>query len=74
MSFVFVLVDCCYLVWLLQNTKYITDSEKLNNVYQYFKNDYLKIFDDYKGEMIQEKVYNEEKVKELMKEEGFIFL
>ena len=60
--------------WLLQNTKYITDSEKLNNVYQYFKNDYLKIFDDYKGEMIQEKVYNEEKVKELMKEEGFIFL
>ena len=59
--------------WLFKNTKYIEDKDKLDKTLKYFTEDYLLEFQDFKlDENIKEK--NEDKVKEILKEEGFVFL
>jgi 5'-3' exonuclease len=60
--------------WLVENTKYIKEYDKLITVYNYFTIDYLKIFENYNVELIQKKEKDENKIKEIMIEEGFIFL
>lgn len=59
--------------WLFKNTKYIEDKNKLDKTLRYFTKDYLIELQDFKlEENIKEK--NEDKVKEILKEEGFVFL
>ena len=59
--------------WLFKNTKYIEDKDKLDKTLKYFTEDYLLEFKDFKlDENIKEK--NESKAKEILKEEGFVFL
>tara|TARA_B100000513_G_scaffold96635_1_gene41035 strand:- start:5417 stop:6406 length:990 start_codon:yes stop_codon:yes gene_type:complete len=66
--------DISFYDWLVENTKYIKEYDKLITVYNYFTIDYLKIFENYNVELIQKKEKDENKIKEIMIEEGFIFL
>lgn len=59
--------------WLSKNTKYIENKEKLDKTLKYFMEDYLK---ELNGIQVEEnnKQRDDNKIKEILKEEGFIFL
>ena len=60
--------------WLLLNTRYIKDHTKLINVHNYFTKEYNKIFLEYDFELDKKKEKNTEKIQEIMKNEGFVYL
>ena len=59
--------------WLSKNTKYIENKEKLDKTLKYFTEDYLKEFVDFKVEE-NNKDRDDNKIKEILREEGFVFL
>ena len=59
--------------WLIKNTKYVEDLDKLNKLYAYFSKEYLLAFDS-NIEVPKQKEKNEMKIQEIMREEGFVFL
>lgn len=59
--------------WLIKNTKYVEDLDKLNKLYAYFSKEYLLAFDN-NIEVPKQKEKNEKKIQEIMREEGFVFL
>ena len=59
--------------WLSKNTKYIENKEKLDKTLKYFTEDYLKEFVDFKLEE-NNKDRDDNKIKEILREEGFVFL
>jgi len=59
--------------WLSKNTKYIENKEKLDKTLKYFMEDYLKELNGFQVEE-NNKQRDDNKIKEILKEEGFIFL
>jgi hypothetical protein len=59
--------------WLSKNTKYIENKEKLDRTLKYFTEDYLKELVDFEMEENNKK-RDDNKIKEILKEEGFVFL
>jgi len=59
--------------WLSKNTKYIENKEKLDRTLKYFTEDYLKELVDFQIEE-NNKERDDNKIKEILKEEGFVFL
>lgn len=66
-------LDIEFYDWLVKNTKYVEDLDKLNKLYQYFSGGYLLDFNN-EIEVPKQKKKNEMKIQEIMKEEGFVFL
>ena len=59
--------------WLSKNTKYIENKDKLDKTLKYFTEDYLKELIDFELEE-NNKQRDDNKIKEILKEEGFVFL
>ena len=66
-------IDIDFYNWLIRNTKYVEDLDKLNKLYAYFSKGYLLAFDS-NIEVPTQKEKNETKIQEIMREEGFVFL
>ena len=65
-----------FYVWLVKNTKYIDDYMRLLKIYKMFLLENTDQPNDnmYKNHIKPEKVIDMEKLKQIMREEGFIFL
>jgi XPG I-region/XPG N-terminal domain len=62
-----------FYVWLIKNTKYITDYKRLLNTYQIFQFSNNDEFENWKNIEINEMPINENALKEIMGKEGFVF-
>lgn len=59
--------------WLLKNTKYIENKDKLFKILKYFSEDYLEEFSNFELEE-NKGVKDDNRIKEILKDEGFVFL
>jgi hypothetical protein len=62
-----------FYVWLLKNTKYVTDYKRLLNTYQIFQFNNNTELENWKNIEIIEKSINKESLKQIMEKEGFVF-
>jgi len=62
-----------FYVWLLKNTKYITDYRQLLNIYQIFQIHNHKDLENWANIEIEEKLVNKMELQEIMNKEGFVF-
>lgn len=63
-----------FYVWLIKNTKYITDYKKLLNIYQIFQFNNNTELENWGNIDIVEKPINNDALKEIMGKEGFVFV
>jgi hypothetical protein len=63
-----------FYVWLIKNTKYITDYKKLLNIYQIFQFNNNTELENWGKVDIIEKPMNNDALKEIMGKEGFVFV
>jgi DNA-directed RNA polymerase subunit H (RpoH/RPB5) len=62
-----------FYVWLIKNTKYITDYKKLLDIFQIFKFSNNTEFENWDNIDVIDKPINEIALKEIMGKEGFVF-
>jgi len=65
-------IDCFY-IWLIKNTKYITDYDKLLDVYKMFNFNSLLHLKEWENIEIINKPINKKGIMEIMEKEGFYF-
>jgi hypothetical protein len=62
-----------FYVWLLKNTKYITDYKSLLQTYKIFQFNNNTELENWKNIEIEEKKMDKQALQEIMKKEGFVF-
>jgi hypothetical protein len=62
-----------FYVWLLKNTKYVTNYKRLLNTYQIFQFNNNTELESWKDIEILEKPMNKEQLQQIMEKEGFVF-
>lgn len=62
-----------FYLWLLKNTKYITDYKKLLNIYQIFQFNNNTELENWKTLIVDEKPVNKDELRRIMEQEGFVF-